>query len=417
MALFRRARGLCPACGSDRSADVPERDDKGKVNKAKEWGLTCCGESFRLPVDSAWWISFRDPAGKYRRRKIGPDRQAARRVLAKFKTSIVEGRYVDPKETCKTTLAELLDRYFDAIRPTKKPDNWKRERCLSRRLLDFFGAGLRIDKIGHPEIEAYRLERMNQGKLVATCNRELAMLGATLSWAVRQCMLTERPQIRMPDPKNERVRFITREEAQRLLSASDEDFRDLFQAALATGMRRGELLAMRWDWIDLQNGQISLPAKATKNGRARHVPISQDMREVLERARDRAESGLPVFHRKGRAIPETTVQYKFDLATDKAGIEDLHPNDLRHTCASWLVMAGVDLYTVATILGHRNLKMTQRYAHLAPGHLQKAIEHTSLGNGPEPEDQPEKAPDRDSDGHQVVTDNVIVLESFAGTDR
>ena len=91
MGLFRRAKGICPVCEKEKRADVGL-----KHPKAKSWNLTCtCGKKLTVPVEPDWWISFRDLEGRYRRRKIGPDKQAAERILAKVKVEIAEDRYID----------------------------------------------------------------------------------------------------------------------------------------------------------------------------------------------------------------------------------------------------------------------------------------------------------------------------------
>jgi integrase len=134
-------------------------------------------------------------------------------------------------------------------------------------------------------------------------------------------------------------------------------------------MRKGELLGIRWDAVDLTNGFIHL--KQTKNGRARSLPINRTLRSVLMGLRTRID--VPwVFHDAlGRRI---TDRFKpFEGAVKKAGLVNFHFHDLRHTFASWLVMAGVPLAAVSELLGHTSLAMTMRYAHLSPKHPTDAV--------------------------------------------
>ena len=241
-----------------------------------------------------------------------------------------------------------------------------------------------IDKIGERDIEAYRRKREGDGKAIATINRELSNLSGALSWAVRNGMIDKKPHVNMPNPHNEQERFLTKEEARRLISYCPATIRPLVKAALFTGMRRGELLQMEWSWVDFQNGMIKLPPEATKNGRRRHVPISDNMYQVLDEMKERSVKGCSlVFHIKGKPIPESLLADKWRMAADRAGFKGLRLHDARHSVASWLVMGGESLYTVATILGHRSLDMARRYSHLAPGHLRAAMRHVDL-------DPPEK---------------------------
>jgi integrase len=376
MGLFRRAIGTCPKCRKEKRADVGV-----KHPKARNWNLTCtCGKKLTAHVELDWWISFRDLEGRYRRRKIGPDKQAAERILAKIKVEIAEGRYIDRKATFKVTLGELVDKYLPYVKNVRKKRSYASEKAAWKHVMKFFSRGILINKIGESESEAYRLNRSKEGAAVATINRELVNLSSALSWAVKKGMLEKKPIFRMPNPHNERERFITKEEARRLISFCHHRIDLIVQTALFTGMRLGEILKMEWSWIDQQNRMINIPPTATKTGKGRHVPISDDMQLVLEEARKRKVKRCSyIFHLSGKARPGWTITTRWRSAAAKAGLKGLRFHDLRHTAASWLVMGGEDLHTVATILGHSSLDMTRRYAHLAPGHLRKAIKNVDVG--------------------------------------
>ena len=135
---------------------------------------------------------------------------------------------------------------------------------------------------------------------------------------------------------------------------------------------------MEWSWIDNRTSTIDIPGDATKTKRSRSVPINADMRGVLARAHACKVDGLPVFHRNGKPIVRITLHDHFVKARKAARLDSARFHDLRHTAASWMVQAGHDLYTVATILGHRSISMTQRYAKFANEHLKDAMEATSL---------------------------------------
>lgn len=136
-------------------------------------------------------------------------------------------------------------------------------------------------------------------------------------------------------------------------------------------MRRKEILSLEWErHIDLKHGFILLDE--TKNGERREIPITQTLRETLQ-SLVRGISSPYVF------IDESVKRYKdmkrsFHSACRRAGIKDFRFHDLRHTFASQLVMAGIDLTTVSRLLGHKSLTMTLRYSHLAPSHMTKALE-------------------------------------------
>jgi integrase len=136
--------------------------------------------------------------------------------------------------------------------------------------------------------------------------------------------------------------------------------------ALNTGMRKGELTALTWDDIDIPNKVLTVRAGYAKSGSARHIPLNAEAIAVLRTLR-KAQQG------QGRLFDVGSVSKAWHGVLDAAKIEDFRFHDLRHTFASNLVMAGVALNTVRELLGHGDIKMTLRYAHLAPSHKAEAV--------------------------------------------
>jgi integrase len=135
-------------------------------------------------------------------------------------------------------------------------------------------------------------------------------------------------------------------------------------------MRRGEILGLRWEQVDLKNGFILLDI--TKNGERREIPINRTLLQALKGVVRRVDSPYVFVDKDGREYKE--VKRSFNSALQKAGIKDFRFHDLRHTFVSQLLMAGVDITTVKELLGHKSLTMTLRYAHLAPSHKVKAVD-------------------------------------------
>ncbi len=144
-------------------------------------------------------------------------------------------------------------------------------------------------------------------------------------------------------------------------------------------MRNGEVLSLKWKNIDLKHGFILLDT--TKNGERREIPINSTLMSVFQRVQRRLDVPYVFFDNAGN--PYKDVRKSFDTACRKAGIKDFHFHDLRHTFASHLVMAGVDLVAVKELLGHKTLTMTLRYAHLAPSHKVKAVDTLDKSMNPE----------------------------------
>jgi len=134
-------------------------------------------------------------------------------------------------------------------------------------------------------------------------------------------------------------------------------------------MRKGEILSLKWSQV--RDGWIYL--EKTKSGKGRPVPINNAQHEVFRELLSHKNLKSPFIFSDNSGQPFGNVQKSFDSACRRAGIFNFRFHDLRHTCASWMVMAGADLVAVQKQLGHSSIKTTMRYAHLAPGHMKAAI--------------------------------------------
>jgi integrase len=130
-------------------------------------------------------------------------------------------------------------------------------------------------------------------------------------------------------------------------------------------------LPLKWSNLDMRNGLILL--EQTKNGERREIPINQTVTDMLKALPRRIDGG-PVFRSAEGGEMPGDVKHGFASVCKKAELTDLHFHDLRHTFASQLIMQGIDLRTVGELLGHKDIKMTMRYAHLAPAHKAKAVD-------------------------------------------
>ena len=139
-------------------------------------------------------------------------------------------------------------------------------------------------------------------------------------------------------------------------------------------MRTGELLTLEWSRINFDRDHILLEAEHTKTRRRRIIPLHPEARTTLLRRRTCVGDSPYVFPSHCSATGHLdNLKNGFSGACKRAGIANFRPHDLRHTCASWLVMAGVPLYEVRDILGHASIRTTERYAHLAPENLRAAV--------------------------------------------
>ncbi len=221
-------------------------------------------------------------------------------------------------------------------------------------------------------IQGFVSDRLRDGVTRGTVNRQRATLSTIFSWAIKQdppMFGGENPVARVKKcPENPaRERYLTPDEAAKLLDKMDDRFRILLLAALHTGARRGELLKVTWADLDLERRLITF--RDTKNGSARTVPLSVTLTTAFKTL-PRPIAGGPVFRTSDGAPLEPTMFRKaFEAAIKAAKLGDFRWHDLRHSAASFMVQAGVSLATVRAWLGHKSYGMTLRYAALAPDHL------------------------------------------------
>ena len=327
-----------------------------------------------------WWASFTDANGKRVRCSLGTtNRKEAEALEAKWKGEAFQQQAwgVKPDHTFE---ALMLD-YLTAVKETKR--SVERDIRCAQQLRVVFG-GQRLKDIGSKGIWAYQVKRRSDGVKSATINRELAFLSTAVNFANRHWdwnlsnPVTGR-KIRNAD--SSRDRWLNRNEANRLIQSADSEpkapyLADFIRLALYTGCRRGELLGLEWSRVDLHRNVIRLQSVHTKSGAPRVIPLCNEARTALiGRQRFRASHcpDAPFVFVNYEGCRIGSIKRSFSTACRRAGISDFRIHDLRHTFASWLVTEGVPLLEVSRLLGHSTVKMTERYAHLAPDSLESAV--------------------------------------------
>jgi integrase len=334
---------------------------------------------FELPKGSGVYGIQYFVDGRRRRERIGPFKLAVA-VLEKRRTERREAKH-SPKLHMRAVLFDdLLSDYRGA--KDREGKAIQRGEYGYRRLLEAFG-GRRAAEIEARDVEVFR-DRLLTELAPASVVRHLTLLRAILNRGIRDGRLAKLPtrEVEWPEENNERVRCLSDEEEARLFDVLPERLKSLVVLALNTGMRRGELLALRWKDIDLVNQTITI--RMSKSGKGRRMPMSEQAYDTLstmrrERIREvGADADLVAFRELLLFGPSSeamkmALKRHFQEAIRAPGIEDFHFHDSRRTAASRPVMGGIDLYTVGELLGHRTLGMTKRYAHLSPDHLKRAV--------------------------------------------
>lgn len=316
-------------------------------------------------------------------------REWAQRTEADMKS----GRYFGAAK--HHTLTDLLDKYATYATPRLK--SWgnveRRLKYWREKLGSEYMEAIRPARIATLRDElkatpagngvtrglARKAEYTTHERSGADVNRTLAALSSALSYGVKELGWIERNPCekvsKLPESRG-RVRFLDDEELPRFLAACRESSNpNLYLAAvlaLTTGGRSAEIMGLRWPQIDFKRRIITLRAGDTKNTDARSLPLSGEAFGLLqERAKVRPIDDDRVFPAAARARKSQFLDLRapFLAAIKAAGIKDFRWHDLRHSAASYLVMAGTDIVSVARVLGHRQLQMTMRYSHLAPGRV------------------------------------------------
>ena len=334
---------------------------------------------YRRKDSAVWWASYADSSGQRVRRATGTtDRKEAQALEAKWK--LESFRTTQWSEEPSRSFAELMVPYLKATATEKRSQ--ERDRYIVVRLREFF-EGRDLRSLGPKDVRAYIEHRQATKVGPATINRELGLLSAALNWAKRdlEWQLPNPVMGRLLRAPEGRLRWLSREEADQLVAAAREQRRaaylvDFLELALHTGMRRGEMLGLEWQRVDLKEGLIYFQGVHQKNGKLGSVPLNEIAKGALRRRAEFHARHCPnarwVFaHKDGSRIQ--SVKRAFAAACGTAGIEDFRIHDLRHCCAAWLVQAGVSIRTVAELLRHADIRVTMRYAHMAPETVRAAV--------------------------------------------
>lgn len=274
-----------------------------------------------------------------------------------------------------------------------KPASIKTKRRFLRVVSARFDR-LRLDEIDLSAIDSWRAEMATKYK-PNTSNTYLHYMNAILRAAAARRVIDVAPRVKLFAVAEPPVSFFEKPEMDRLVAACDPEIRAMVDVAGRTGLRIGELRALRWTNVDLTVGGILVcenfvcgETQTPKSGRNRVVALSPGTVAVLAAHRNAVPrtDGVPdrpwVFvTRKGRRMTQTELYNRLYSACDKAGLPRCGWHRLRHTFASHLTMDGVVPAAVAELLGHADLKQLQRYAHLSKSYMTAAIANVDLGRG------------------------------------
>jgi integrase len=339
----------------------------------------------RVPGSGIWWIRYADATGRIRREKAGPKSWAID-LYRKRKTDVLARKKLPERLRARIVrFSELADDALEYVKANN--EGHKVDTYRITRLKEEFG-----NRSAEIPIHELRTWFDDQEWEPGSYNRFKTVLSLIYRLGMENKKVSSNPAklLKHKREDNGRVRFLNQYEPlptdnEDLKPYKDEEscLRAVIKAeyarhmpeldiALNTGMRRKEqYLRIDWNCVDLSRRDLYIPP--SKNGKSRHVPLNDEAFAAFKELHQRTGGKGPIFvANNGERL--LGPRHWFEDAIEKAAIRDFTWHDLRHTFASRLVMAGVDLRTVADLMGHKNIQMTMRYAHLAPAHKLAAVE-------------------------------------------
>jgi len=391
-------------------------------NTVKAYWVTDAGcQKLRLYVGTSskvWYVGYRGENGNYANHKIGTSDEftvaQARDAARDFTARLKRGENVK-KEKPKQKL--LLGDFINSIYAPWRLSNHKAAQATLNMLKSQFENAFYsrpIEELKISDFYAWRNSRLEQGRVAATVNKNIVALKAALNWGVKHGYIELNPLEKL-EPLKEydsdvKLRYLSDDERERLMTALDAREKKLREArinhneflvergrplmpeldgefadyikpmvllSLHTGMRRGNLFSLLWGDVDFESNTIMLRAAVSKAGKTLRIPLNSLAVKLLTSWKAQSAntaSDAYVFPSPVSGAMLNNVKKAWAGVLKAAQIENFRWHDMRHNFASQLVMKGVDLNTVRELLGHADMEMTMRYAHLAPSIKLQAVE-------------------------------------------
>lgn len=336
-------------------------------------------------IGNSWWVDITYSGIRHRKKSPANTKEGAKTYEAHLRRSLAQGETLEDSDK-KRKRAQPFDEYAWIWFQTyvvvhNKPSEIVRKRhVLNKQIIPFFRK-TPINKISTLQVEQFKAHLVTSGLSNRSINCHLWLLGKCLRDADEWYELPSLPKIKTLKTPPDEVSFLEKAECERLLANLDGQWREIVLTALKTGLRLGELRALRWQDINWDKKllsvnhtwcQVSKGLVAPKSNKGRTVPLTHDVYSLL--LRRRAEDSEFIFSNGyGYRFGCQPLNNAIAKACKNANIRKITCHCLRHTYASHLALAGVPLVVIQRLLGHSSIQMTMRYAHLSNSSLNDAI--------------------------------------------
>lgn len=321
---------------------------------------------YRVKDSEYWWVSIINPRTRQRIRKSTKlkDKAMAKLFEEQLMANLVLGEEhyaLKPKQSLVT--------WKDAAERWLQETSHKRDTKNDRIKLAWLAPHLETRELNSisPTI-IHRVAELKAGETSeTTANRTLALVRAILNRAYKQWGWLEKPVfIRLYKEDTRRIRYLTKEEAKRLLAELPPHLKDMAIFALQTGLRASNITNLQWSQVDLERQHVWIHPDQAKAGKAIAVPLNTAAINVLNNQQGKNPTYVFTFRNKPVTRPSNHAWLK---ALKRAGIQNFRWHDLRHTWASWHIQAGTPIHILQELGGWSNYEMVKRYAHLTSEHL------------------------------------------------
>ena len=321
---------------------------------------------------NTWWVDFRHDGKRYRKKSPENSKTGARRYEMTLRRQLARGVALEEPQNHTQPFRQFAELWFKThVVVNNKPSMVVKTRgILDRQLIPTFGDRA-LNQITTLQVEHFKSIRAKEGVANKTINSELGVLGKCLRDAKQWFgieQIAEIKQLKLPPVKFD---FLSERECVQLLSELHGVWYDITYVALKTGLRRGELEALRWDDVQLDRGLMTVRHSRCaitnellppKSNQVRSVPLATDVIALLKHRRQ--ATGF-VFGIEDAMFSGNRLNQNLANACKRAGLRPVTCHVLRHTFASQLAMQGVPIVMVQKLLGHTDIKVTMRYAHLS----------------------------------------------------